>query len=280
MHVTCDQTAGWISLSQEKYSTKVLKRFGKSNICTISTPTLANEHLHKLSKSESNLKPYQSAIGALMYPMLGIRPDLTYAVAALRRHNATPGMVHLQSLDRVFRYLHKTSSLHLVFRHGMLNGTTLHGFVDADWASDVNDQKSTSGFVFMLRGGAISWGSKKQGSVALSSTEAEYIAIAHATKEAIWLRHLLNELGIDMSSSTTLHVDNQSTIAIAQNPEFHNHMKHINLWHHFLCKRIAVGDIELSYMLTGNQLADIFTKGLVQEKHNHFMHKLGLHFEV
>jgi Reverse transcriptase (RNA-dependent DNA polymerase) len=187
MHITYDQTAGWISLSQEKYSTEVLECFGKSNIHTISTPALANEHLCKLSESKSNPKPYQSAIRALMYPMLGTRPNLTYTVAALGRHNATPGTVHLQSLDRIFRYLHKTSSLCLIFWHGVLNSTTLHSFVDADWASDINDQKSTSGFVFMLGGGAISWGSKKQGSVALSSTEAEYIAIAHATKEAVWL---------------------------------------------------------------------------------------------
>jgi Reverse transcriptase (RNA-dependent DNA polymerase) len=84
MHVTHDQTAGWISLSQEKYSTEVLEHFGKSNVCMISTPALANEHLHKLSKSESDLKPYQSTIRALMYPMLGTQPNLAYAVAVLR----------------------------------------------------------------------------------------------------------------------------------------------------------------------------------------------------
>jgi hypothetical protein len=145
----------------------------------------------------------------------------------------------------------------------VLNSTTLHGFIDADWASNVNNWKSTSSFVFMLGGGAISWGSKKQGSVALSSTKAKYIAIAHATKEAIWLRQLLNKLGIDMSSSTTLHIDNQSVIAIMWNLEFHNQTKHIDLWYHFLHEQIAAEDIKLSYVPTGNQLADIFTKGLV-----------------
>jgi Reverse transcriptase (RNA-dependent DNA polymerase) len=99
IYIICDRTAGWISLLQEKYSTEVLKRFGKSTVCTISTPTLVNEHLCKHSKSESNLKPYQSAVGALMYPMLGTQPNLAYAVAALRQYNATPGMVHFQSLD-------------------------------------------------------------------------------------------------------------------------------------------------------------------------------------
>jgi hypothetical protein len=99
---------------------------------------------------------------------------------------------------------------------------TLHGYVNADWASDVNDQKSTSGFVFMLAGGAISWSSKKQGAVALSSTEFEYIAGAHAAKEATWLRQLLSNLGHGMSLPTLLHIDNQSTITITKNPKFHD----------------------------------------------------------
>jgi hypothetical protein len=208
MHITHDWTDGWVSLLQEKYSTKILKCFRKFTIHTISTPALVNEHLHKLSKSEFNPKPYQSAVRALIYPMLGIQPDLVYIVAALRQHNTTPGTVHFQSLDHVFRYLCKSSNLHLVFQCGMPNGTILCDFINADWASNINDQKLTSSFVFMLGGGAISWRSKKQGSVMLLSTEAEYIAITYATKEAIWLQCLLGKLSIDTSFSTTLHIDN------------------------------------------------------------------------
>jgi hypothetical protein len=110
-----------------------------------------------------------------------------------------------------------------------LNGSTLFGYADADWASDVNDHKSTSGYVFKLAGTAVSWSSKKQTSVALSSTEAEYIARAHAAKEAIWLRQLLSELGQGTPHPTILRIDNQSTIVIAWNPEFHDCTKHIDV---------------------------------------------------
>ena len=152
----------------------------------------------------------------------------------------------------------------------------MHGFVDADWASDVNDRKSTSGFVFMLGGAAISWSSKKQTSVALSSTEAEYIAAAHATKEVVWLRRLLTELSLDLSPPTILHVDNQSAIAIARNPEFHDRTKHIEVRHHFLRHKVEAEEICLEYISTEDQVADVLTKGLVREKHERFSGAMGV----
>src|SRR5258707_682749 len=215
IHVTRDRNAGWIALSQEKFITETLERFGKGDVHPISTPALANEHLKKLTNPEIDVRSYQSAVGALMYPMLGTRPDLAYTVAALGRHAASPGADHQRALDRAFQYLRATSDRQLIFQRGTPSGTVLHGFVDADWASDVNDRKSTSGFVFMLGSAAISWSSKKQAAVALSSTEAEYLAGAHAAKEAVWLRRLLGELGQDTNSPTALHIDNQSAIAIA-----------------------------------------------------------------
>jgi hypothetical protein len=156
MHVTRDRTAGWISLSQEKYSCEILEHFRKSSVWPIATLALANEHLRKLPEPESNPKPYQSAVGALMYPMLGMRPDLACAVGALRRHNTTPRPVHFISLDRVFKYLRGSSALRLIFKREAPEGAVLCGFMDADWVSDINDRKSTSGFVFMLAGAAIS----------------------------------------------------------------------------------------------------------------------------
>jgi hypothetical protein len=168
-NITRDRDAGWIALSQERYINDVLERLGKADIRPISTPAVPNEHLLKLDSPETNVKAYQSAIGALMYPMLGTRPDLAYTVAALGRHAANPSEEHLRALDRAFRYLQATSDRRLVFQRGAQDGTHLHGYVDADWASDVNDRKSTSGFIFMLAGGAISWSSKKQQTVALSS---------------------------------------------------------------------------------------------------------------
>jgi hypothetical protein len=279
MHVTRDRDAGWIALSQERYVNDVLERFGKANIKPISTPTTPNEHLIKLDSPEVDTKSYQSAIGALMYPMLGTRPDLAYTVAALGRHAANPGEEHLHALDRAFRYLRATSDRRLVFQRGTQDGSRLHGYVDADWASDVNDRKSTSGFVFMLAGGAISWSSKKQPSVALSSTEAEYIAGAHATKEAIWLKNLVSEIWKDQikNSPITLYIDNQSAIAIAKNPEFHDRTKHIEVRHHFLRQQVDSKSIELKYLPTDKQVADVLTKGLAREKHERFTANMGVH---
>jgi hypothetical protein len=132
----------------------------------------------------------------------------------------------------------------------------------------------------MLGGAAVSWGSKKQTSVALSSTEAEYIAAAHAAKEAIWLRRLLTELRESLKLPTTLFIDNQSAMAIARNPEFHDRTKHIEVRYHFLRQVVDDGEIHLEYLPTGEQIADVLTKGLSREKHEVFVRKMGLRRHV
>jgi hypothetical protein len=251
MHIVCDRTTGSISLSQEKYSLEILARFNKADVRPISTPALANECLQKSAEAQVNIKAYQSALGALMYPMIGSRPDLAYTVGALGRHTASPSEDHQRALNCAFRYLRATSTHCLLYQRGLTPSPTLQGYVNADWASDINDCKSTSGFVFMLAGAAISWSCKKQNIIALSSTEAEYIAAAHAAKEAVWLHCLLTELGLDLSSPTVLHVDNQSAIAIARNPEFHDRTKHIEVRHHFLRQLVDDGQIQPTYLATG-----------------------------
>ena len=263
MHITHDHCAGWIALSQEKYALELLDHFGKSDARPISTPTLANKHLVKVDSPEVDTQAYQCVVGALMYLMLGTRPDLVYTIAALGRHSACPGIEHQRALDCAFCYIRATSDWKLVYQQDNPNGTILKGFVNADWASNVNNCKSTSGFVFMLAGGTISWGLKKQNTVALSSTEAKYIAATHAAKEVVWLRRLLLELKQKVEGPTILTMDNQSAITIARNPEFHDHSKHIEIWHHFLRQKIEEGELGLEYTPTGDQVADILTKGLV-----------------
>ena len=148
--------------------------------------------------------------------------------------------------------------------------------MDADWGSDVNDRKSTSGYVFTLARGTILWSSKKQSAITLSSTEAKYIAGTHAAKEAVWLGRLFAGLQQPSSFPIPLHIDNQSTIAIAKNPEFHNRTKHINIHYHFLRHKVESGDITLDYMPTNDQPADVLTKGLAREKHEKFSKEMGL----
>jgi hypothetical protein len=276
MLVTCDCEAGQISLSQERNVQKILECYGKTDVHPISTPTLANEHLHKLTEPEIDVKSYQHMASVLMYPMLGTCPDLAYAVGALGQHSANPREEHQCTLDRVFRYLRATASTSLVFCRGSPGSLTLYGYTDADWASNVNDCKSTSSFIFMLAGAAISWSSKKQASTALSSTKAEYIATMHAAKELVWLLHLLNELGQVQKSPMLLRIDNQSAMAVAKNPEFHDRTKHIEVHYHFLCQLVDKRALVLEYVPTNSQIADVLTKGLVREKHERFATEMGL----
>jgi hypothetical protein len=145
-----------------------------------------------------------------------------------------------------------------------------------DWASDLNDCWSTSGYVFMLAGATVSWSLKKQTSVALSSTEAKYISGVHAAKELIWLRQLLAGLSFTTNSPTTLLIDNQSAIAIAKNPAHHERIKHIKVCYHFLKKKVEEKEIELKYVLTTEQPTDTMMKGLSHEKHKLFVGQMGL----
>ena len=156
-------------------------------VCPISTPTLANEHLLKLTTPEIDVWLYHCVISTLMYLMLGTHLNLTYIVAALGRHTACPGNNHQCTLDCAFCYIQVTGNWKLIFQHSTAKGKTLHGFVDTNWATNVNNQKLMFGYIFLLARAAISWSSKKQSTVAVSSTEAEYIAVAHAVKELIWL---------------------------------------------------------------------------------------------
>ena len=140
----------------------------------------------------------------------------------------------------------------------------------------MNDRKSTSGYVFLLAGGAISWSSKKQSSVVLSSTEAEYIAGAHAAKKLVWLRRLLNELSLRTDAATILLMDNQSAMAIARNLEFHDRTKHIDMRYHFLCLKVENEELNPTYIPTEEQIADVLTKALCREKHEKFSEGMGI----
>ena len=136
------------------------------------------------------------------------------------------------------------------------------GYSDADWAGDVNDRKSTSGYVFKLSGAAISWRSKKQSCVALSTAEAEYIALASATQESVWLQELLSSMKETIVKPATIFEDNKSAICLAKNPQYHGRAKHIDIKHHFIRQRVQDGDIKLEFCKSEDMIADMLTKGL------------------
>lgn len=156
------------------------------------------------------------------------------------------------------RYLAGTPDLKLVYR---AVGKPVEGYVDADWGSNNLDRKSYTGYAFFLGGSAISWESKRQGNVALSSTEAEYIALTTAAKEAVYLKRLMKEIGMSgYENATVLYGDNLSAQHLARNPIYHARSKHIDIRYHFVREAVANKEIELKYICTNDMVADVLTK--------------------
>jgi len=215
-----------------------------------------------------------------MYAMLGTRPDIAFAVGVLSKYSSNPGPIHWDQAVHVLLYLIGTKNHGLTFDGNNQDSDDLSsiilGYTDSDWAGDIDTHRSTSGYVFLMCGAAISWSSKLQTSPALSSTEAEYMACTHTAQEAIWLRQLLEQLVFKQSSPTDLLGDNQGAIALAKNPGDHPRTKHIELRYHFIRFAISDGHILLDYIPTSEMAADGLTKGLGGEKHSIFLHMLGL----
>ena len=209
-----------------------------------------------------------------MYTAVGTRPDIAYAVGMVSRYCKEPNATHLTAVKRIFRYLRGTSDLCLKYEKG--NDEVVVGYSDADWAGDLNDRPSTTGNVFMQSGAAISWLSKKQATVALSTSEAEYIALSLAAQEITWLRKLLSEFGVKFDGPTTLMEDNQGAIAIANNPVNHARTKHIDIRYHYIRQCILEGIVKVHYCSTENMYADMFTKPLPKGKFEMLRIGIGL----
>ena len=217
--------------------------------------------------------PYQSAVGSLMYAMLGTRPDISYSVGVISQYSSNPGEQHWRAVKRIFRYLKGTMNYSLEYRR---SDQVTHGYSDADWAGNLDNRRSTTGYAFIMNNAAISWASKRQPTVALSTTEAEYMALAQATKEAIWIQRFLDEVGVKLPTRMTIYSDNQSAISLAKNSTFHARTKHIDIRHHFLREKIENGEIEICFCGTESMTADVLTKGLCREKHEKFSFDISI----
>jgi hypothetical protein len=176
----------------------------------------------------------------------------------------------------VFRYLQGTRHHQLVYGWNAGQNQPLYGYSDSDWGNDVNDRRSVTGWVFLLHDGAVSWQSCKQPTVALSSVEAEYMAATQATREAVWWRAFLSELGLPPSAATTIHSDSQGAIALSKNPEHHKRTKHIDIQHHFVREKVAAATVTLPYISTELMVADVLTKPLAAERHTELAEKMGV----
>ena len=162
------------------------------------------------------------------------RPDIQFSVNLIAQFSGNPSIPYLEAAKRILCYLKGTQDFSLVLGRQGRGAVDIVGWTDSDWAGDIDSRCSVGGFVFDVAGGCVSWSSKKQVSVATSSVEAEYVTLANATKEAVWLRTLLKEVGYSQSQATIVHADNQGTIALAQNPISHSRAKHIDIRFHFI----------------------------------------------
>lgn len=276
VNVKQDPENGEIWIGQPTYAEKVLQKYGMESAKSVSTPVEVNLKLMKATE-ESELVDqglYQSIVGSLLYLSTMTRPDIAYAVSNVARFTSKPTKQHLTAVKRILRYLKGTIKLGLLY--SKQESKDCIGYSDADWAGDVNDRKSTSGYLFKLSGAAVSWRSKKQTSVALSTAEAEYIALASTAQEAVWLRQLLTDLNNESIQSITIMEDNQSAISLAKNPQFHGRSKHIDIKHHFIREKVQDGIIELKYCQTENMEADMFTKGLSKERFEKLRYMSGV----
>ncbi len=185
-----------------------------------------------------------------------------------------PRKPHLDGVKHTLRYVSTTADCGLFYEASM--ELQVHGYIDADWVGSISDMRSTNGFMFSFGSVAVTWSSKKQPTIALSSTEAEYRGATMATCEVAWLRKLLGDLGLHVDRQVVIYCDNFSSIQLAKNPVFHARMKHIEVHYHFIREKVLAGEIDLTYVNTEDQVDEIFTKVLGVEKHHRFHSMLGV----
>ena len=290
MGVERDRQQRTLYLSQKAYLEKVIRDQGMWECNSMATPM--DTGIKLIAADPGYICPadekrrYQSAVGSLMYAMLGTRPDIAYAVSVVSRYASNPNQSHWQAVKRILRYLRHSLDLRLTFS-GPLR--PLAGYTDADWAGDKETRRSTSGYVFNVGSAAISWSSKRQATVALSTCEAEYMGQTQAAKEAIWLSGLLNELqppGMTevatgapayCLAATVIYCDNQGAQALARNPTSHARSKHIDIQQHFIRDKVTDGTLDLQHVSSDNQVADGLTKPLPKDKFLKFRLDIGLY---
>jgi hypothetical protein len=262
VEVIRDRKRRTLEINQRVYVEKTLDRLGMGDSKPVSTPAANVPRRMSQEEEPTNNREYQSTIGAMMYAREVSRLDIAFAVQCGGRHMQRTASVHMAAAKRILRFLRGTSSDGIIYgKHGRREPVIV-GFCDADYAGDEDTRRSTTAYVFMLGGAAVSWASKLQPTVALSSAEAEYMALSAGVQEAIHLRQLMADLGFPQREPTTVYEDNQGCIALSENPVMHKRTKHIDVRHHFIRERLESGEVALRYVATQNQLADLLTKAL------------------
>jgi hypothetical protein len=277
-----DANVLYVYISQEDYIHSVAKKFNVHNARPIYSPLPLGVDFGAISrpetedeKSEAAKLPYKELIGSLMFAATVSRPDIAFSVNKLAQYSSNPGQAHWTLAKRVLQYLNTTRDREL-----RLGGERMRlcAYSDADYAGDTEDRKSTGGYAVFLGEGAVSWSSKKQTLVALSSTESEYVALSEAAREVLWVRRFLEDsMELVFDEPTVIFEDNQSAIAFAQNQRIVGRTKHIHVKYHFVRDLIENYTIKLVYRNTKLMTADILTKTLPPASHAHHSERLGIY---
>lgn len=263
------------------------------DVRAVKNPVESTQHLAETQDNEELTDPvrYQQVNGSLMYVMVITRPDLAYVVGRLSQNNVEPAKRHWQISVRTMRYLAGTTNLGITYGGSALQDkgeedfkkdldqdmNSLHvGYSDSDFAGDPDNRKSTSGNIFLPAGGAVSWSSKRQRCVATSTTEAKYIALCSAGKQAVWLRGLLQDLGFVIQESTMIFGDNNGALELTKDPKNHARTKHIDVQYHYTRELVNTSRIKLEYCPTGDMLADGLTKPLTGGRFKTVFEAIGL----
>ncbi|XP_073139007.1 uncharacterized protein [Henckelia pumila] len=263
-----DRSKMMLGLTQSTYIDTILRRFSMEESKRGHLPMCHGISLSKsmCPKSDEEIEmmtriPYASAISSVMYNMISTRPDIAFGLSVTSRYQANPGPMHWKAVKDILKYLRRTKNMFMVYGGGELK---LEGYTDSSFQTDVDDSKSTFGFVFILNGGAVSWKSSKQDTVADSTTEAEYIAASDASKEAVWLRNFVQELGIIPYAvdPVPVYCDNTGAVAKAKEPRSHHRSKHILRKFHIIWEIVGRGDIIIERVASADNLADPLTKPL------------------
>lgn len=277
-----DRKIGSISLNQTQYVESMLRKYNMHDSHPVATPLDINKSLLKTNlmsnKHTEDLQriPYQAAVGSLLYAAQATRPDIGYGVNLLCKFCQNPNKTHWTAVKRIMRYLRGTTETTLTYSRN--HGDTIIGYCDANYGGDIADRRSTTGYVFLIGGGAVSWCSKRQPTVATSTTEAEYMALSAASKEAIWLNKIVTDLGLLHIKTIPLYCDNNGAINLTQNNMYHARSKHIDVRHHFVRETVKSGQITVKSIPTAEMLADFLTKTVQRTKHEMCAQAMGLRF--
>ena len=276
MHI--EQRPGEVRIHQKKYIDEIVTKYGFRDAASVKTPLEKEVKLRAQDGHTAHArfrKEYQSKVGSLNFASNQTRPDISFATGYVARYASNPNQTHMRAVDRIFEYLKDDPSKGILYsgKHGL----QLRGFVDSDFAGCEDSRKSTTGWVFTLAEGPVSWSSQRQKTVATSTMDAEYIARAEAAKEAVWIRNFINDLRIPgvHIDAVPLYIDNNSALKLTRNPEFHSRSKHIDVKHHFIREKVDDGIINTLRVETSDNLADIFTKGLPKPMHTNFVDRLN-----